>query len=154
MPEEEGQDYDGGFMRLTKINEKIINATVKSEAITICAAQFNRTGGTDGGGADEFDDTSFKESGSIEQDAHNAIGIGFEGKKEYRFCEILKARDSDGTGRQFSLEFNGAYSYMRNEGKRDRKGKDMPKPENKKGKKKEKEMDKKDSSKIREELGF
>jgi hypothetical protein len=127
MPEEEGCDYDGGYMRITKINKELINATFKSEAITICAAQFNRTGGTDNGGADEFDDTSFKESGSIEQDAHNAIGIGFEGNKKDRFYEILKARDSGGTGRQFSLEFNGAYSYMENEGDRNRKGKDVPK---------------------------
>jgi hypothetical protein len=127
MPEEEGYDYDGGYMRITKINKELINATFKSEAITICAAQFNRTGGTDKGEADIFDDTSFKESGSIEQDAHNAIGIGFEGNKKDRFYEILKARDSGGTGRQFSLEFNGAYSYMKNEGDRNRKGKDAPK---------------------------
>jgi replicative DNA helicase len=129
IPEEEGHDYDGGYMRVTKINKELINATLKSEAITICAAQFNRMGGTDSGGADIFDDTSFKESGSIEQDAHNAIGIGYEGNKEDRFFEILKARESSGTGYQFSLEFNGAYSYMSNEGNRDRAGKDKPKEE-------------------------
>jgi KaiC/GvpD/RAD55 family RecA-like ATPase len=154
IPEEEGYDYDGGYMRITKINKELINATFKSEAITICAAQFNRTGGTDSGGADDFDDTSFKESGSIEQDAHNAIGIGFEGNKKDRFYEILKARDSGGTGRQFSLEFNGAYSYMGNEGDRNRKGKDEPKESKKTGSENEEKTAKKRSSKMREELGF
>lgn len=120
MPEEDGCDYDGGYMRITKINKALINATFKSEAITICAAQFNRMSGTDNGGSDTFDDTSFKESGSIEQDAHNAIGIGREKNKEGRFYEILKARESNGTGKQFSLEFNGAYSYMENKGKREK----------------------------------
>jgi hypothetical protein len=124
MPEKEGQDYDGGYMRIAKINKELINATFKSEAITICAAQFNRMGGTDDDGSDLFDDTSFKESGSIEQDAHNAIGIGYEGNKKDRFCEILKAREGAGTGKQFSLEFNGAYSYMRNKGYRNKKGKE------------------------------
>jgi replicative DNA helicase len=135
MPEEDGHDYDGGYMRVTKINKELIKATIKSEAITICAAQFNRTGGTDEGGADIFDDTCFKESGSIEQDAHNAIGIGYEGNKKDRFCEILKARDSEGTGRQFSLKFNGAYSYMRNDGKRNREGKDKDKTKTERNKK-------------------
>lgn len=120
MPEKEGEAYDGGHLRLKKINRELFNATVKSKAITICAAQFNRTSGTDKNGNDIFDDTSFKESGSIEEDAHNAIGIGQEKNKQDRFCEILKARDSGGTGMQFSLEFNGAYSYMKNIGKREK----------------------------------
>jgi hypothetical protein len=136
MPEKVGETYDGGHLRMKKINKALFNATVKSEVITICAAQFNRLSGQDDG-ADKFDDTSFKESGSIEEDAHNAIGIGLEKdkkSKKSRFCEILKARDSGGTGMQFSLEFNGAYSYMENIGKRGNSNDDPEEEKNHNGK--------------------
>jgi hypothetical protein len=126
------------YIQIKEISNALMNATIKREVVTICAAQFNRTSGKDNEGDDAFTDISFRESGDIEQDAHNAIGIGigWEADKEERFYEILKARESGGTGSgRHYLDFNGAYSYMSmNDEKRDYK-------QQKKGKEKAKEKD-------------
>ncbi|GMO67976.1 MAG: hypothetical protein Nk1A_6540 [Endomicrobiia bacterium] len=116
MPDDEADRRYDGYMRMKKIMANLVNVTVEKELVTICGAQFNRVAGKDDKGNDTFTDTSFRESGDIEQDAHNAIGIGWEReeKKEPKiFCEILKARESAGVGKRYNLEFNGAYSFMK-----------------------------------------
>jgi hypothetical protein len=59
-----------------------------------------------------FDDQSFREAGDIEQDAHNAIGIGWKTDKQGRFYEVLKTREDKKQGTLFDLDFAGEYSYM------------------------------------------
>jgi hypothetical protein len=140
--ENNGKRYDG-YMRIKQISNALVKATIKSEVITICGAQFNRTAGQeDDTKKDKLDDTSFRESGDIEQDAHNAVGLGWaeNTKQNRRHCKILKARESGGTGAEFEIEFNGAYSYMENIGK------DAPKDS--------KTTKKKRSSEVRKQLGF
>ena len=112
MPDDEVDHYDG-FMRIKKISDALVNATIKSGAITICGAQFNRASVSGKNEGDAFDDTSFRESGDIEQDAHNAIGIGWEKDKKSRFYEVLKARESAGVRDNYYIDFNGAYSFMK-----------------------------------------
>ncbi|MDR1104633.1 MAG: hypothetical protein LBK92_04760, partial [Endomicrobium sp.] len=64
-------------------------------------------------GDDKFDDASFRESGDIEQDAHNAIGIGWKANKQDRFYQILKTREDARQGKKANIEFIGEYSYMK-----------------------------------------
>jgi hypothetical protein len=110
MPPKVGTDTDS-FRRVQAISYDVVNAAAASNAIIIAGAQFNRTGGTDTLG-DMFDDQSFREAGDIEQDAHNAIGIGWNPDKQGRFYEVLKTREDNKQGTLFNLDFEGNYSYM------------------------------------------
>jgi hypothetical protein len=107
------------YMRVKKISDGVVNAAVKTNSIIISGAQFKRATGKETiGKADTFDDSSYRESGDLEQDAHNALGIGWEADKKFRFLEILKTREDKGAGKKYNLYFNGAYSYMANRGER------------------------------------
>jgi hypothetical protein len=82
---------------------------------------------------DVFSDESFRECGDLEQDAHNAIGIGrvrtesdnqrnaqvdtYNEDSEVemkgsRFYQVLKTREGGEQGKQYYIKFNGEYSYM------------------------------------------
>ena len=111
MPSVPGKDEDT-YMRVKWISDEIVNAAILSDSVIISGAQFNRMKGQDVGGRDKFDDASYRESGDIEQDAHNAIGIGWEADKQTRFFEVMKTREDAGAGRVFFIDFVGAYSYM------------------------------------------
>jgi replicative DNA helicase len=108
VPEKSNDTY----MRLKWISDEIINTAIETNSLVISGAQFNRMTGSNAGGRDKFDDASFRESGDIEQDAHNAIGIGWEADKLTRFFEVLKTREDAGAGKAFFIDFVGAYSYM------------------------------------------
>lgn len=100
-----------GYERLKAVSDTVINTATRTNAIIIAAAQFNRTGVTPGD-ADTFTDASFRESGDLEQDAHNAIGLGWEADKKGRFIEILKAREAPGTGDQYTVNWRAEYYFM------------------------------------------
>jgi hypothetical protein len=108
LPDPSDKNYDG-FMRVKRISDAIVKATIESEAVTICDAQFNRNVNLE----KEFTDASFRESGDIEQDAHNAIGIGLKEDKISRFFKVLKAREGNATGKIYNIEFEGAWAFMK-----------------------------------------
>jgi hypothetical protein len=108
VPERQNDTY----MRLKWISDEIVNTAIATNSLVISGAQFNRMTGGNVGGRDKFDDSSFRESGDIEQDSHNAIGIGWEADKLTRFFEVLKTREDAGAGKTFFIDFIGAYSYM------------------------------------------
>ena len=110
MPPKPGTDTDS-FRRVQAISYDVVNAAAETNAVIIAGAQFNRLGGSDGLG-DMFDDQSFREAGDIEQDAHNAIGIGWTPDKQGRFYEVLKTREDKKQGLLYNLHFHGGYSYM------------------------------------------
>jgi hypothetical protein len=110
MPPKGGADADS-FRRVQAISYDVVNAAAATNAVIIAGAQFNRLGGADGLG-DVFTDESFRECGDLEQDAHNAIGIGWKTDKQGRFYEILKTREDQRQGMLFDIDFNGAYSFM------------------------------------------
>jgi hypothetical protein len=110
MPPKPGTDTDS-FRRVQAISYDVVTAAAKTNAVIIAGAQFNRLGGTDGLG-DVFDDQSFREAGDIEQDAHNAIGIGWKTDKQGRFYEVLKTREDKKQGTLYDIDFVGEYSYM------------------------------------------
>jgi len=106
-----------GYERMKAVSDAVINATVSRNVVLIAAAQFNRQGAAPGQD-DTFSDASFRESGDLEQDAHNAIGIGWTADKKGRFYEVLKAREAAGTGDAFKLNWDGAFQYLANTGER------------------------------------
>jgi len=110
MPPKAGTDSDS-FRRVQAISYDVVTAAAETNSVIIAGAQFNRLGGSDGLG-DQFDDQSFREAGDIEQDAHNAIGIGWKTDKQGRFYEVLKTREDKKQGTLFDLDFEGGYSYM------------------------------------------
>jgi hypothetical protein len=110
MPPKAGTDTDS-FRRVQAISYDVVTAAAETNSVIIAGAQFNRLGGSDGLG-DMFDDQSFREAGDIEQDAHNAIGIGWKTDKQGRFYEVLKTREDKKQGTLFDLDFEGGYSYM------------------------------------------
>jgi hypothetical protein len=110
MPPKEGTDTDT-FRRVQAISYDVVNTAAASNAVIIAGAQFNRTGGTDRLG-DVFTDESFRECGDLEQDAHNAIGLGWNLDKQGRFYEVLKTREDSKQGEVYTMDFSGAYSFM------------------------------------------
>jgi hypothetical protein len=108
--QEKGSD---SFRKLQIISGDLMNVAAKTNAVIIAAAQFNRMSQTDKDGNDTFSDASFRESGDIEQDSHNAIGIGWKKNKQERFYEILKTREDAKQGKKANISFVGQYSYMK-----------------------------------------
>lgn len=100
-----------GYERMKAVSDTVINTATRSNCILIAAAQFNRAGAA-AGEDDTFTDASFRESGDLEQDAHNAIGLGWKADKKSRFIEILKAREAPGTGDLFDIDWRAEYFYM------------------------------------------
>jgi hypothetical protein len=135
MPASDSETISDGYRVIKKINEVLIESAIKGNVILICGAQMNRTAGEYSDGTDKLSDGSFRESGDIEQDAHNAFGIGrikYEGKRdleekvaktgenksctEYeqkRYLKVLKTRESGEVGNKYNMEVNGKYVYMR-----------------------------------------
>jgi replicative DNA helicase len=100
------------YKRMAETTNSILEKVIKSDAVAICGAQFNRACGIDKKGADTFKEDNFRESGDLEQDAEIAIGIGREPENDKRrFYEVLKNREGE-SGMAFYLDFAGAFSYM------------------------------------------
>ncbi|GHT51761.1 hypothetical protein AGMMS49990_06760 [Endomicrobiia bacterium] len=100
------------LQRIANASSELINASIRTNAVIIASAQFNRISGKDGEGADSFNDTSFRGCGDLEQDAENAIGIGWKsGNQDHRFFEVLKYRQGQ-SGGKYNIIFDGRYSYM------------------------------------------
>jgi hypothetical protein len=101
-----------GYKRIQDISQQLVDVSVQSGKIIIAAAQFNRMGTTQNTD-DTFTDASFREAGDLEQDAHNAVGIGWQAaNKNARFYEVLKARESHHTGQRNYLQWEGAHGFM------------------------------------------
>jgi hypothetical protein len=118
MPSPEGV-YDSTYMRVKGISDRVLNAAAVTDAVIIAGAQFNRQNKDVKGKSkrDTFDDTSFRESGDLEQDAHCAIGLGWwDNNKDSRFFEVLKVRDGEIPKHPFKLTWRGAFQYMANSG--------------------------------------
>jgi replicative DNA helicase len=135
---------DSTYMRVKEISDRVLNVAAATDAVIIAGAQFTRPSKEQTSKKrDYFDDSSFRESGDLEQDAHCAIGIGWwNANKENRFFEVLKVRDGDIPKHPYRLIWDGAFQYMANSGKEAKEeteeAQDM---KQKKGKGKTKETD-------------
>jgi len=102
---------DEGYRRIQNISRNLFTLANDTNGIFISAAQFARGGHKNN--FDSFDESSFRESGDLEQDAHNAIGIGWNVEDKTKlFFEILKARDSGAKGSAYHISANLEYCYI------------------------------------------
>jgi replicative DNA helicase len=115
MPSADGI-MDSSYTRVKVISDRVWNAATLTGAVIIAGAQFNRVQDKDNSEnkkRDTFDDTSFRESGDLEQDAHCAIGLGwYKEDHNNRFFEILKARECEIPKKPVKLTWCGAFQYM------------------------------------------
>jgi len=110
--------FESTYMRVKGISDKVLNVAAATDAVIIAGAQFSRpTKEQHRKERDYFDDTSFRESGDLEQDAHCAIGLGwFNADRDKRFFEVLKVRDGYIPKSPYKLIWSGAFQYMANSG--------------------------------------
>jgi hypothetical protein len=101
---------DARQVQIQGTSQKVVDLSVQTGKIIIAGAQFNRIGSA-AGQDDVFTDSSFREAGDLEQDAHNAVGIGWTATKSRRFYEVLKSRGSGHVGKTKYLGFMGGYSF-------------------------------------------
>jgi hypothetical protein len=100
--------------RIREGSQTLINTAVITESVIIAGAQLNREsqGGSGSMKDDTFTDADFRGCGDLEQDAHNAIGIGRTANKEKTYYGVIKTREEETIDKHFVLEFKGGYSYM------------------------------------------
>jgi hypothetical protein len=116
MPPADESDRDN-FVRVKKISDGVLSVAVKTNTIIISGAQFNRTVTRDGAGNEIIETTSFRESGDLEQDAHNILGIGRLAGKGKRYIKMFAGREEMIEDNAYELDFDGAFSYMAIKGK-------------------------------------
>jgi hypothetical protein len=124
LPAEE--NFTDTYMRIKKISDAVVTAAINSGAIIISGAQLNRTAAStnkkDMSNADNIAAT-FRESGDLEQDAHNLLVI-YTDKEEDFVLHLLKTRETGGKDTRYRIDMAGAYSHMVNMGIKTR----APKP--------------------------
>jgi replicative DNA helicase len=112
-------EIHGGNPDLERIrigSQELINAAAITESVIIAGAQLNRESQGGSGNVkkdDTFTDADFRGCGDLEQDAHNAIGIGRTANKMKTYYGIIKTREDALTDGHWELDFRGGYSYMR-----------------------------------------
>jgi hypothetical protein len=113
LPSVDGDKSDS-YTRVKYISDGLFNTATRTESIIISGAQFNRDTSKKRAmdGAEVVELTDFRESGDIEQDGHNLIGIGRLAGQGERYIKMLAARESMVEDNAYSLHFAGAYSYM------------------------------------------
>jgi hypothetical protein len=107
------------LIRIAEGSEALINAAKTGQCAVIAGAQLNRASQKDQTKAkdDTFADADFRGCGDIEQDAHNAIGIGRNKEKTKTYYGIIKTREDQLTDSTTDLNFIGGYSFMENTNK-------------------------------------
>ncbi|MDR0585760.1 MAG: hypothetical protein LBG26_00820 [Treponema sp.] len=111
MPSADENSRDD-YTRVKKISDGVLNAAVRTNTIIISGAQFNRTVTRDSQGNEIIETTSFRESGDLEQDAHNILGIGRLAGKGNRYIKMFAGREEMIEDNAYRLDFDGVYSYM------------------------------------------
>jgi len=100
------------YMRVKTISDKVLTTAADTNTIIISGAQFNRTVTKNDKGEEIIEPTSFRESGDLEQDAHNSVGIGRLAGMGERYIKMLAAREEMVEDDAYLLDFEGGFSYM------------------------------------------
>lgn len=105
---------DQRYIQIKEASNALLALAIKKNIVIISGAQFGRSK-SEG----EADMSDFRESGDIEQDAHNAIAIEaigdpLDGK---RYIHVLKAREGGAKFPREELECNFNYVYIAGTGK-------------------------------------
>jgi hypothetical protein len=107
--DESGRD---DYTRLKKISDGVLLAAVRTNTVIISGAQFNRTVARNSRGDEIIETTSFRESGDLEQDGFNLLGIARLAGKGKRYIKMFAGREEMIEDDAYSLDYEGAYSYM------------------------------------------
>jgi hypothetical protein len=108
-PEANRYAASGTHTRLKYVSDMLCDTAKETGAVFIAAAQLNRD-------AEQGEELLLRESGDLEQDAYNVIGLFRE--KEELFYKIAKARGSEHRGQSFILDWQPKFQYMANTGNR------------------------------------
>jgi replicative DNA helicase len=103
-----GQESQTRQVQVQLASRALLNAAIESQCVIIAGAQFNREGEKSG---DEATLANFRESGDIEQDAHNAIAIEKEQDTETRYVHVIKEREGGSKCERMGLEIVKQYVY-------------------------------------------
>jgi replicative DNA helicase len=103
-----GQESQMRQVQVQLASRAFLNAAIESQCVIIAGAQFNRDGEKDG---KEATLAGFRESGDIEQDAHNAIAIEKEKDTETRYVHVIKEREGGSRYERMELEIVKNYVY-------------------------------------------
>ena len=112
MPSAEKDNYNDTYMRVKLISDGVLRAANKNGCVIISGAQFNRTVAKNKDDQEMVELTSFRESGDIEQDGHNLIGMGRLATQGGRYIKMLAAREEMVEGDCYETDFVPAFSYM------------------------------------------
>jgi hypothetical protein len=107
--DESGRD---DYTRIKKISDGVLLAAVRTNTVIISGAQFNRTVTRNDKGDEIVETTSFRESGDLEQDGFNLLGIARLAGKGKRYIKMFAGREEMIEDDAYSLDYEGAYSYM------------------------------------------
>jgi len=111
LPPPKGNN-DQRYIQIKNISNALLALAMKKNAVIISGAQFGRSKET--GKEATFDD--FRESGDIEQDAHNAMAIESIDEKN-RYIHVLKQREGGANFTRAELDCNFDYLYIAGTGR-------------------------------------
>jgi hypothetical protein len=111
MPPADASGRDD-YTRIKKISDGVLLSAARANTIIISGAQFNRTVTRNGQGDEIIETTSFRESGDLEQDGFNLLGIARLAGKGKRYIKMFAGREELIEDDAYSLDYEGAYSYM------------------------------------------
>lgn len=112
MPPPQGSG-DQRYILIKQTSEKLLNVAMKKNIVIISGAQFRRP---DNEKSKEANLEDFRESGDIEQDAHNALGIEYIDEKS-RYIHVLKQREGGAKFTRAELDCNFNYLFIAGTGR-------------------------------------
>jgi len=110
MPSKDRNDQR--YIQIKNTSNALLTLAMKKNVVIISGAQFGRSKET--GKEAAFDD--FRESGDIEQDAHNALAIETINEKS-RYVHVLKQREGGAKFIRAELDCNFDYLYIAGTGR-------------------------------------
>jgi replicative DNA helicase len=118
-PKEQAKSGNPDLERIRIGSEMLVSAAKSTGCVVISGAQLNRESQKSKEDKDKhkdtFSDVDFRGCGDIEQDGHNLVCIGRTDQEPIQhYYKIIKARESELNDIEPSLQFIGAYSYMKN----------------------------------------
>jgi len=108
------ENNDQRYIQIKNTSNALLTLAMKKNIAIISGAQFNRQTKDNKNSEAALDD--FRESGDIEQDAHNALAIETIDEKS-RYIHVLKQREGGADFTRAELDCNFSYLYIAGTGK-------------------------------------
>jgi replicative DNA helicase len=108
------ENNDQRYIQIKNTSNALLTLAIKKNVVIISGAQFGRQAKDNKGKEATLDD--FRESGDIEQDAHNALAIESIDEKS-RYIHVLKQREGGADFARAELDCNFNYLYIAGTGR-------------------------------------